>query len=64
MELGKFKVKWVRSYKICEVGDNGAIKLWTLDGMEVLDPINVSRLKKCKVNVCAKKFGWMERMVY
>ena len=32
---GKFKVRWVGPYHIQEVGDNGAIKLWTLDGQEV-----------------------------
>ena len=36
----KFKVKWVRPFKIREVGYNGAIKLWTLDGKEVPDPVN------------------------
>ena len=32
---GKFKIKWVGPYQIREVGDNGAIKLWTLNGQEV-----------------------------
>ena len=42
---GKFKVKWVGLYKIQEVGDNGAIKLWTLDGKEIPDAVNGSKLK-------------------
>ena len=42
---GKFKVKWVRPYQIQEVGDNGAIKLWTLDGQEVLETVNGCKLK-------------------
>lgn len=41
----KFKVKWVGPFKIWEVGCNGAIKLWTLDGKEVPDPVNGSKLK-------------------
>lgn len=41
----KFKVKWVGPYKICEVGDNGEIKLWRLDEKEVTDPANGSKLK-------------------
>ena len=42
---GKFKVKWVGPYKIREVGDNGAIKLWTLDRKEVPDVVNGSKLE-------------------
>ena len=42
---GKFKIKWVGPYKICEVGNNGAIKLWMLDGKEVPDAVNGSKLK-------------------
>lgn len=38
-------MKWVGPYKIREVGDNGAIKLWTLDGKEVADVVNGSKLK-------------------
>lgn len=32
IKLGKFKVKWVGPYQIREVGNNEAIKLWTLYG--------------------------------
>lgn len=42
---GKFKVKWVRPFKIREVGTNGAIKPWTLDRKEVADLANGSKLK-------------------
>ncbi len=42
---GKFKVKWVGPYKIHEVGNNRPIKLWTLDGKEVIDPVNRLKLK-------------------
>ncbi len=45
IKLGNFKVKWLGPYKIWEVGDNGAIKLWTLDGREITDPVNGSKLK-------------------
>ena len=41
---GKFQVKWVGPYQIREVGDNGAIKLWMLDGKEVADAVNRSKL--------------------
>ena len=42
---GKFKVKWVGPFKIWEVGYNEAIKLWTLDGKEIPDAVNGSKLK-------------------
>ena len=42
---GKFRVKWVGPYKIWEVGDNRAMKLWTLDGKEVPNTVNGSKLK-------------------
>lgn len=42
---GKFRVKWLGPFKIHEVGANGAIKLWTMDGMEVSDAVNGSKLK-------------------
>ena len=42
---GKFRVKWVGPFKIKEVGYNGAIKLWTLDGKEIPDAVNGSKLK-------------------
>ncbi len=42
---GKFKVKWVESYQIREVGNNGAIKLWSLDGQEIPEAVNGSKLK-------------------
>ena len=45
IKLGKLRVKWVGPYKIREVGDNGAIKLWMLDGKEVPDMVNGSKLK-------------------
>lgn len=38
-------MKWVGSFKIREVGDNEAIKLWTLDKKEVIDPVNGLKLK-------------------
>ena len=38
-------MKWVGPYQIWEVGDNGAIKLWTLDGKEIPDAVNGSKLK-------------------
>lgn len=41
----KFRVKWLGPFKIREVGTNGAIKLWMMDGMEVLDAVNGSKLK-------------------
>ena len=41
---GKFQIKWVRPYQLREVGDNGAIKLWMLDGKEVADAVNRSKL--------------------
>ena len=43
---GKFKVKWVGPYQIREVGDNGAIKRWSLDGQEIPEPVNGLKLKK------------------
>ena len=42
---GKFKIRWVRPYQIWEVGDNGAIKLSTLHGLEVPQVVNGSKLK-------------------
>lgn len=42
---GKIKVKWLRPYKVREVGDNGAIKLWTLDGQVIANSVNGSKLK-------------------
>ncbi|XP_059067612.1 uncharacterized protein LOC131858397 [Cryptomeria japonica] len=42
---GKFKVKWLGPFKVCEVGANGAIKLWTLDDKEIPDAVNGSKLK-------------------
>ena len=45
IKAGKFKVRWVGPYQIREVGDNGAIKLWTLDGQEVPQAVNGSKLK-------------------
>ena len=41
---GKFCIKWVGPYKIREVGDNGVMKLWTLDEKEVADAVNRSKL--------------------
>lgn len=41
----KFKVRWLGPFKVCEVNANGAIKLWMLDGKEVLDAVNGSKLK-------------------
>ncbi|XP_057816415.1 uncharacterized protein LOC131029788 [Cryptomeria japonica] len=41
----KFRVKWLGPFKIREVGANEAIKLWTIDGMEVPDAVNGSKLK-------------------
>ena len=32
-------------FKIREVGYNGAIKLWTLDGKKISDAVNGSKLK-------------------
>ena len=32
IKWGKLKVKWVEPYQIREVENNGAIKLWSLDG--------------------------------
>lgn len=45
IRLGKFKIKWVWPYKIREVGDNRAIKLWMLNGKEVADAVNGLKLK-------------------
>ena len=42
---GKFKVKWVELYHIREVGDNGAIKLWSLEGQEIPEAVNGLKLK-------------------
>ena len=42
---GKFKVRWVGPYQIREIGDNGAVKLLTLNGEEVPQTINGSKLK-------------------
>ncbi|XP_059073471.1 uncharacterized protein LOC131874218 [Cryptomeria japonica] len=42
---GKFKVRWLGPFKVHEVSANGAIKLWTLDGKEVLDAVNGLKLK-------------------
>ena len=39
---GKFRVRWVGPYQIREVGGNGAVKLWTLDGQEVPQAVNGS----------------------
>lgn len=41
---GKSKVKWLGLFRVQEGGANGAIKLWTLDGKEIVDPINGSEL--------------------
>ena len=41
----RFKIKWVGPYKIHEVGENKAINLWTLDGKEVTNAMNGSKLK-------------------
>ena len=41
----KFKVRWVGPYQIREIGDNGAIKLSTLDGQEISEAVNGSKLK-------------------
>ena len=41
----RFRVKWVGPYKIQEVDDNRAIKLWMLDGKEVPEAVNRSKLK-------------------
>ena len=46
IKLGKFKVKWVGPYQIREVEDNGAIKLWSLDGQEILEIVNGLKLKR------------------
>ena len=45
IKLGKLRIKWVGPFKIKEVGYNGAIKLWTLDGKEIPDAVNGSKLK-------------------
>lgn len=42
---GKSKVRWAEPYQIREVGDNRAIKLWIVDGQEVPQAVNGSRLK-------------------
>ncbi|XP_059076298.1 uncharacterized protein LOC131875698 [Cryptomeria japonica] len=42
---GKFKVRWLGPFRIREVNTNGAIKLWMLDGKEIPDAINKSKLK-------------------
>lgn len=42
---GKFKVRWLGPFKVCEVNTNWAIKLWMLDGKEVPDAVNGSKLK-------------------
>lgn len=42
---GKFKVRWLGPFKVCEVNTNGVIKLWMLDGEEIPDAINGSKLK-------------------
>ncbi|XP_057861572.1 uncharacterized protein LOC131070035 [Cryptomeria japonica] len=46
IKLGKFKVRWLGPYKVSEVAENGAVKLWTLDGREVVGNINGSILKQ------------------
>ena len=45
IKSGKFKVKWLGPYKVREVGDNGSIKLWIVEGQEILDAINGSKMK-------------------
>ena len=45
-QLNKFKVKWVGPYQIREVRNNGAIKRWPLDGQEIPEPVNGSKLKR------------------
>ncbi|XP_057853134.1 uncharacterized protein LOC131063364 [Cryptomeria japonica] len=42
----KFKVRWLGPFKVCEVNANRAIKLWTLDGKEIPDVVNGSKLKQ------------------
>lgn len=46
---GKFKIRWVGPYQIRAVDDNGAIKLSTLDGRELSQAVNGSRLKLYRV---------------
>lgn len=46
IKLGKFKVRWLGPFKVCEVNANGAIKLWTLDEKEMSDAVNGSKLKQ------------------
>lgn len=46
---GKFKIRWVGPYEIREIGENGEIKLSTLDGHEVSQAVNGSRLKLYRV---------------
>lgn len=41
---GKFKVRWLGPYKIREVGENGAIRLSTLDDQPIPEPMNKSKL--------------------
>lgn len=45
LRLGKFKVRWLGSYKIREVGKNGIVKLSTLDDNPIRDPVNGLKLK-------------------
>lgn len=44
-KLGKFKVRWLGPYKICEVAANGAIKLSTLADQPIKETVNGSKLK-------------------
>ncbi len=41
IKLGKFKVKWLGLYKVRQVVAYGSIKLWTLDGREILDVVKL-----------------------
>lgn len=41
----KFKVRWLGPFRIREVNTNGEIKLWMLDGKEIPDAVNGSKLK-------------------
>ena len=46
IKRGKLKVKWVGPYQVREVGNNSAIKLWSLDGQEIPDLVSGSKLKR------------------
>ena len=43
--LGKLRTQWLGSYIVMNITDGGAMKLQKLDGTEVQDLVNGSRLK-------------------